>query len=460
VLSGAAGPDARRALADAWDLMRCEWRLPSRVLPVRARYQVLCHLDGHIVAPIMSALTGLGVLQPEPGFLLDAAGWHGDAEALGLAARILASQGWLRFEGPARRLTSSGALATAFARQYWHPVSYLPTLRRVPELLFGDPGELWRTEPGEEDHLDRGLDIRFSGDVFRRTCLEPFLDVVRPLFDQVPVHGQPGMVVDTGCGDGRLLEALYAAVLATTERGRRLRDYPLLMVGVEPSTVARRAASARLAAAGIPHVIIDGDIANPDAIGQSLARLGLDPIDALHVSKSVIHDRSWCTVRGILPPTGPPPTVSFPAFASPDGMDIPAARVALSLAEFFYSWRTLARKHGLLVIEAHTIGPETANLLIGRTLITELDATHGYSCQYPVEPQVFSWAATAAGWRSRKHKEPGADVLGHTILTIDHFVDANPGLWPAHAVAAGFLDLLFGQRAWVDQLREPPTMVD
>ena len=65
--------------------------------------------------------------------------------------------------------------------------------------------------------------------------------------------------------------------------------------------------------------------------------------------------------------------------------------------------------------------------LIGRTHATVLDATHGYACQYPVEPAVFAWAARAGGFVSRGHAEPGAATLGHTILTIDHFTAAGQG---------------------------------
>ena len=54
-----------------------------------------------------------------------------------------------------------------------------------------------------------------------------------------------------------------------------------------------------------------------------------------------------------------------------------------------------------------------------------LDATHGYACQYPVEPAVFAWAARAGGFVSRGHAEPGAATLGHTILTVDHFMPAG-----------------------------------
>jgi hypothetical protein len=110
------------------------------------------------------------------------------------------------------------------------------------------------------------------------------------------------------------------------------------------------------------------------------------------------------------------------AFARPGGGAIPDSQMALNLAEMFRAWQPLARRHGWIVIEAHSVRSATAAALLGRTLATALDATHGYSCQYPVEPEVFAWAAQAGGFSSRAHHEPGASALGHTQLTIDHFV--------------------------------------
>lgn len=100
--------------------------------------------------------------------------------------------------------------------------------------------------------------------------------------------------------------------------------------------------------------------------------------------------------------------------------------MALNLAGFFRRWRPLTGRHGWLVIEAHAVPAATAARLVGRTIGTALDAAHGsahgYSCQYPVEPEVFAWAAQVGGFRSRAHAEPAASALGHTLLTIDHFV--------------------------------------
>jgi hypothetical protein len=414
------------SLAPFARLARHGWGLPAGGIPADVRRQVLGHLDGHLVAPVMHAVSsGAADIATTPG-----------------AAEILALPGWAhpgQAPGQAPGLTPDGELALSLARQYRYPVTYLPLLLQVPELLFGEPGKPG-DDDGEETHLDRELDLRFSGDVFAAACREPFLRLALPLFDQAPLDRQPALVVDTGCGDGTLLEVLYGAVRDQTERGRHLAARPLLMVGVDPSPVARRMAAARLSQAGVPHVILDGDIADPAGLERALAAHGLDARDALHVCKSAIHDRAY-EVPGLAedprtaedpriaegPEAGPPPPGAG-AYALPDGSAIPASAVALDLARLFRRWRPLASRHGWLVIEAHAVPAAVLAGLIGRSHATVLDATHGYACQYPVEPGVFAWAAQHGGFVSRGHAEPGAATLGHTILTIDHFVAAHqPG---------------------------------
>ena len=442
----AARPDITeddKALAPFARLAEREWNLPATPSPsasaspspspcdaaTDARHQVLAHLNGHLFAPLMFVMT-------RPG-----------RDLTETAGRILALAGWTR-DG---RFTPDGEIALTLARQYRYPMVYLPLLRSVPELIFGAAPS--SSVAAEETHLDRDLDIRFSGEVFAALCRTPFLEIALPLFEAEP-GAQPALVVDTGCGDGTLLETLYAAVRDRTARGRRLGEHPLLMVGADPSPVARRTASARLAAVGVPHLILDGDIADPDGLARELAAAGHDATDALHVCKSAIHDRAYTL------PTAPPGAahssasvhlsasahrpgsahlsgaahssasahlsgatpVTATAFAHPDGEAIPATLMAANLAALFRDWRPLTRRHGWIVIEAHSTPAATVARLAGRTIATALDATHGYSCQYPVEPEVYAWAVGTAGFASRAHHEPGAATLGHTQLTIDHFV--------------------------------------
>jgi hypothetical protein len=410
-------------------LMKREWELPRPgpgPASAQARHQVLAHLNGHLVAPVMFALTRRGTLPAGAPIALR-------SPALHHAAQILARQGWTQISEARAEFTAAGRVAAALATQYRYPMIYLPLLRQVPELLFGPArasGGQQRQDQRQdqshgETHLDRELDVRFSGDVFASVCRTPFLDTALPLFDAEPIAAQPGLVVDMGCGDGTMLVTLYQAIVERTRRGRRIGEFPLLMVGADPSPVARQVASAGLTAAGVPHVIMDGDIADPAGFDRALTALGLDARDALHVCKSAIHDRAYrpplesaCSERS-------DPPASSCAFAQPDGSAIPAAAMARDLAAFFRGWQPLTRKHGWIVIEAHSVAAATAAGLIGRTVATALDATHGYSCQYPVEPEVFAWAARTAGFRSRRHAEPAASALGHVILTVDHFVDAE-----------------------------------
>lgn len=401
----------------ALELMAAEWRIPVRTRSARARLQVLAHLDGHLIAPVMCWLSGhrpLAAGQPTPL----------ENDALLAAFQALARQGWAGIAGDAAVLTPAGRVALAVAPQYWHPVSYLPTFRAVPDLLFGSPSGAWaQLACQSEEHLDRSLDVRFSGKVFSGHCREAFLTVVLPLFDAAPVPAQPRAVVDVGCGDGSLLETLYREVRSRTVRGGRLADVPLLMIGAEPSLPARRLAAARLSAASVPHALIEGDIVDPGGVADALLALGIDPASALYVNKSVLHDRTYDAARAGVStaPDGPPPP-SCASYSTPDGRLLSPAEVARDLAAVLWSWRDLARQHGMVVIEGHTVDSAVTAGLIGRSVGTDLDATHGYSCQYPVEAEVLAWAARTAGYHTRQHGEPLTEQLGYASITVDHFM--------------------------------------
>lgn len=401
------------------------WGLPQGDgLPARLRARVLDHLNGHVVTPVMSILSLRGALPfrdgRPPSVRLSELG--GDRAELAAAYAVLARQGWFEVSGDRAEVTPEGVLAVSFAGQYWYPMGYLETFLRVPELLFGEPAVTQaRTERGEETHVDRGLDIRFSAGVFSRTCRAPFLDIALPIFDAAPLEAQPASVVDTGCGDGTLLKVLYEGVRDRTVRGRHLERYPLVMVGAEPNVVAREAAAATLGASAIPHHVVDGNVADPEGLGRTLRSIGVDPEGALHVSKSVIHNRPF------VPPEDSEgarrrPARTAGAFAAPDGSLVENRLLEQNLVEHFRRWRGAAGRHGLLVVEAHTVNPSTAAGLVGRSLATVVDATHCYSNQYLVEPEVFMSAAREAGLSSRAHRELGAETVGHVVLTIDHFI--------------------------------------
>ena len=426
ILFGDDKTNSRAVLPSFHEHMRNEWALGNYDAPADVRQQVRHHLDGQVITPLLSLLSLHGVLPSslDDAPVIDLQSLNGNLRNLKPAFEILACMGWANILGEQVKITPPGMLAMTCARQYWYPMGYLETFIRVPELLFGDPRvTLGRTEDGDESHVDRKLDIQFSGNVFAKTCRQPFLEIALPLFDHPSFELQPPAIVDTGCGDGTLLQVLYENIRDRTMRGRKLQDYPLTVIGVEPNKVARDVAAARLKESGIPHHVVDGNIADPVSLARTLNSIGFDPFNALHLSKSVIHNRPYRAPEH----SGEAekrPARSTGAFVTPDGAAIPNALLEQSLVEHFRSWRDLAYRHGLLVIEAHTVNPSVTASLIGHSIGTVVDATHAYSNQNLVEPEVFMSAAREAGLLSRAHRELGKESVGHAVLTIDHFLTA------------------------------------
>ncbi|HQN07890.1 MAG TPA: hypothetical protein PLL76_06700 [Thermoanaerobaculia bacterium] len=418
LLRAFAGDGAARPLVGADDLAI---EPGGELIERRAR----AHRHGPLVAAAVTGLDRCGALAR-----LAEAGARGcpDEElpgrgrAVSAALEVLAARGWLKREAGRTSLTFEGRVVSEVAPQYWYAASYLPTLGRAGRRIFTAPAARESgvdDHDGVERHVDRALDIAFSGVVFRRACLEPLLSAVLPLFESEPLESQPAAIVDTGSGDGTLLVELYRAIRERTARGRRLDAVPIRMVGVEYNEVARVETERRLRAEGVPGGSARGDIADPDAIAATLRERGLDPHDVLHVSKSVIHNRRFV-----------PPGLDdgLPTFGDPDGVFVDAAgeriavrRLELDLVQLFRRYRPFTARHGMVVVEAHAVPPEAIAAAIGRAPLTLVDACHALSGQLLVEAPVFRAAARAAGLASACSRDLDTAAVGRPLLTIDHF---------------------------------------
>lgn len=330
------------------------------------------------------------------------------------AFEILQAVGWIDLDTDGHaRATETGHAAADLAVQYAYPLCYLPTFASVPELLA--TGRRLPRVAGEETHVDRSLDIAFSGAVFSRSCREPFLKAALPLFDDPKISNQPVAIVDTGSGDGTVLASLFAAMRDRSVRGRMLDAHPLVLIGVEINEVARRATEERLAGLGTPTKSILGDIGKPKQIADALRGIGIDPARVLHVNKSVIHNRAYHQParRYAAPETSA-------VFVGTGGESIAPDLLFSNLVEFFAEWAPFLGPHGMISIEAHTVPPERTAAHIGRNLITLLDAAHGYSCQYLVEIGFHRKAQDLAGIRRLSQTDLGGAMVGEPIMSVDH----------------------------------------
>jgi len=315
-------------------------------------------------------------------------------------------------------LSIEGRIACAFANQLRYPLSYLPMLGRIEALMFGDPTEVLSRSPGDNEvHLDRAADIRFSTDVFKGSCASALLSIVLPLFHRERARSRPAVIVDVGCGEATMLVTLFEALRSNLATFDAAQD--LMLVGVENNAVARAAATATLAASGARFLVVTGDISDPDDLAATLASHGIDLSQALHINKSVIHDRALASrQRGDAGEAWP--NWENGVFAMPEGELVDAGTAHEDLVEFFGRWRPYLKRHGMIALEPHALDVADPAARSGASMTTMMEALHGFSCQYLTTASLFRDAACRARLSIAAQRMIGSTLTGHDHMSCTH----------------------------------------
>jgi len=361
------------------------WRL-APVLPPEAAKSIQAHLDSALIVPTMLWLheTGrLGDVAPE--LPLDGAG-----DGMG---RLLRTLGWL--DSADASWTASGQQALNFGGV----ATYLPLLARLPEVYRGELSVAPEAS-GAEWHVHRALNLRISATAHRRYFAGSEA-IFRELFDREPIESQPRFIADTGCGDGSWLVHLHRLIRERTRRGKRLESHPLLMVGVDPDAGAREMAEGNLEAAGVPALVIPGDVTDPEALRASLAEQGLEIEDGLHIRAFIDHERTYLGAdEGLWAPGW-----TSGVYIDAGGRPLANEAVERDLIAHMRRWEPHVRKHGLVVLEAHTVAPRVAAKHLGSLHGIAFDAHQAYSKQYPVDHASFLRCCQEAGLQPAGHSE-------------------------------------------------------
>lgn len=338
--------------------------------------------------------------------------------------RLLGHVGWL--DVPRRCWTVEGDEARSHTLHFGLAGSYVPLLRRLPELLY--PSDAADAQGSGDGQVDRHLNILASAHAHQR-YFEDADDIFLDIFDREPVAQQPAFVADTGCGDGTWLRRIYELIRDRTRRGRQLRECPLLMVGIDYSMLSANVAQQLLADANVPSVILQGDISDPDALAKELGLRGLAMESGLHVRAFLDHNRLFDA--GLAHSPGPiPSSRSSGAYLDGRGEVIPNRLLEREMVPFLERWIPYVRQHGMVVLEAHCVDPSIGGRHVGQLHNVVFDAYHALSRQYPVDFNVFMEAAQLAGLRPLLHHQRRyPSHLPFVAISTNRFV-VGTAVWP------------------------------
>ena len=349
-------------------------------------FQIQKHIEGFLVGPITVYLGMDGMFHKyfmEASFSADE--FHEDPVSFSKILDFFTFLGWFQKKKEHYRFTDKGLFFARRSSAYGVTVSYLPTFRRVDELLFGNANLFKSNDPSAtEMHVDREMNVWGSGGA-HSAYFKKIDEIVISLFNK-PIEEQPKGILDMGCGNGAFLIHLFEVIEQRTKRGTMLEEYPLFLVGVDYNRAALKVTRANLVKADIWAKVIWGDIADPVQLEKDIQEsYAIELCDLLNVRTFLDHNRPWKFPENI---DLSRKSSSEGAFVS-CGDRLPNALVEQNLKEHLENWLPFIKKFGLLMIELHTISPSIAAKNIGKSAATAYDATHGFSDQYILELEVF-----------------------------------------------------------------------
>lgn len=377
--------------------------------------QILKHIEGYLVGPTIVRLGMSGMFHKyfmETSFRPEE--FHKQPECFKRLLDFLAYLGWFEQNNGNYQYTETGLFFAQRASAYGVTVSYLPTFSKIEELIFGKASVLRDIAFGEDEiHVDREMNVWGSGGA--HTSYFKILDqIIIEIFNR-PIEEQPKGVLDMGAGNGAFLQHVFEVIDRQTLRGKMLEEYPLFLVGADYNQAALKVIRANLIKSDIWAKVIWGDIGRPDLLAEDLKKnYDIELSDLLNTRTFLDHNRIWSEPHSINPERI---SASTGAFAY-RGDRISNNKVEENLLEHFKKWSPYVKKHGLLLIELHTITPDLAAQNIGKTAATAYDATHGFSDQYIVEIDVFHKICKEAGLypdEKEFRKFPDSDIATVSI---------------------------------------------
>ena len=329
--------------------------------------------------------------------------------------------------------------------------SYGVMLSQIDGLIFGNPRKIFRKNLfGRQPYRDQ--DLHALATEFQHVRFyEDLEDIIKSIFNKENLSEQPRYIIDTGCGEGSLLKNLYDIIITKTVRGKNLIHHPLYVIGVDLNKYAIKKAEITLK--NIPHYTLVGDVSNPEKIIADLHKLNIsDPESSLHVRAFFTIERTYIFPKNKKKVLEKSLIKYSGSFVDAKGNKIPSAEMIQSLVEHLYRWSNIVSKHGLLVLEVHSMSPS----VIAKHFDCEsfyFDALQAFSRQYAVAADTFLMSAAETQLFPRmNYSKRYPESLSYSRITLNYFERRGYSL--EHANQEHIADLLkIEEECWPEELR-------
>ena len=300
--------------------------------------------------------------------------------------------------------------------------SYKPMLYKMDDLLFGDYKKVLTTDiSGIEHHVDRTLNVLASG--FQHGAyFDDYIRIIKDIFDSDDLGCQPKYIIDMGCGNGTLLEKAYNLIKNSTKRGKHLNEYPLKLIGADFNRKSLEAAKSKFDKLEIDVITVQADVTDPQDLINKIKSLGINNVeDCLHIRSFLDHEVGYSIADK--------DSYNSEAFfnsgtwINKQGNLIPSSSIYQALTNHFKLWSKVVSKHGIIIMEVHSLDLKTISEYFNETENFHFDFLQACSFQYLVKADVFSICAAKAGLIPNfKDFKKYPKFLPYTRIQINHFV--------------------------------------
>lgn len=296
-------------------------------------------------------------------------------------------------------LTDSGVFVFKRLLLLGQAESYRPMFLKFECFLYGRVSDILEQHDreGHETHVNRLLNVQTSG-FWHQKFFGELDESICEIFDNESFSDQPRYVCDMGCGNGALLRRIYEVVKTKTQRGAVLNEFPIIMIGADYNAASREETQKNLTNHGVPHIVVFGDIGDPERLIHDLVTLHhiRDVNKILHVRSFLDHDRPF------LAPAQPTQKNIFEedmVYMTKDGNQLKTDVVVQNLREHFKRWADSleGNDHGLLILEVHALSVEYTRRFLNESESFHFDITQALSGQLLVSSKTFLQCAASAG---------------------------------------------------------------